>query len=160
MEMKDGVRIYEGKLDSISTGQVHNGAMTKYALIEIGDDAPNNVKVLNGLDGKLRSSVGDEVKLWIAKGEILVGIETAEGKTYMISRSATKGLAVLTYSAIGVVGFSLFATFAFHPMWSGAVIGAVLGFGPRIPAMLANARIRGGITEVEKNPGKVIEVSG
>jgi len=160
MELVNGVRIYEGKLDSISSGQSENGAITTYGLIEIGDDAPSNVKVINGLDGKLRSSVGKEVKMWVEKKGVLLGLET-EGKTYLISRSSAGPFkTTIGYVLMGVVALAWLATFAIHWSWSGAAIGGTLAVLPYAPRFMMQRRVLSGLSEVQKSPGKKIEVSG
>ncbi len=162
MECVNGVNVYKGRLDSISSGSVSGGVLTNYGLVEIGDEAASNVKVFNGLDGKLRSSVGQDVTLWIVKG-VLVGLET-DGKTYVLDRKiANKGngaaYTVFTLAGIGVLGALAL------PIELGVgfgVFGFMMGFASfmLIPKVAMRSRLDNGITEVNKNPGKKVEVSG
>ncbi|WP_410474771.1 hypothetical protein [Guyparkeria sp. TX1] len=167
-EAGNGVRVYEGKLDSISPGQVANGMVTNYALIEIGDDAPSNIKVVNGLDGKLGSSVGENVKLWVAKGGMLVGLENEDGKAYVIGeKAATKGAWGAHFVVWFVVGAWVLTLISFG---ANPFIGMMLGFFaflfsflaiPMVTVLKAVSRAKNGIAVAMKQAkGRVVEVEG
>jgi len=107
--------------DGVNTITGSGASFTTYSYIEVNGTPIRKVKVLGGLETKLRGAVGlDEVTLFMSS-DFLVGIKMPDRKTYSSAFPMPLFMKVFCY-AIGLLGvvtipFGLIILYFDHKLW-------------------------------------------
>ena len=101
------MEIFEGDLRKLGKATVTQ-TLTKYSLIQIGNQVVSDVSVSNKLDNYLTDGLNTQAstKLWISRKEIL-GVQVADGQRYY---SKTPGSIYFSVCLLGFVSLIALAT--------------------------------------------------
>lgn len=76
------MKVVKGVLKEIGqTNKFGANTTSKYLYLEIGDEMIKNVTTFDGLDGKFRGEMGNEVTAYF-EGDYLIAFTNQDGKTY------------------------------------------------------------------------------
>ena len=78
------------------TNKFGTNTTSKYLYVEIGDEMINNVTTFDGLDGKFRGEMGNEVTAYF-DGGYLVAFTSQNGKTYSSTKPSFLAYVVVTF---------------------------------------------------------------